>query len=123
MKRQTGVPLLTAIAALFGISACASSGQIPAAEARLHLGEHRTVCGTVASTRFDPSAGGGTFLHFERPEPDQPFTAVISPELRSKFLADPVLVYRDAGVCVTGTIQPGGAPRIYVRDLNQIYEE
>jgi hypothetical protein len=89
----------------------------------MHIGEHRTVCGTVASTRFDPSAGGGTLLHFERPEPDQPFTAVIAPELRSSLLEDPVLVYKDADVCVTGKIQAGGAPSIRVSDLTQIYKQ
>lgn len=105
---------------LVPILASCAGGSISAWEARDHLGEHRKVCGKVAATRWEPGSGDVAILYFERPAPGQPFMAVISSDLRDRFLMSPELYHRDADVCVTGVIEPSGAPAVHVRDLKQI---
>lgn len=95
---------------------------ISAAEAADHMGEERTVCGPVASTRYVPWVRGEpTFLNFGRPYPHQVFTVVIWGSDRSRFDESPEERFRDRRVCVTGTIEPyRGKPEIVVRHPRQI---
>jgi len=56
------------------------------AEAKEHVGEVATVCGTVVSTRYAASTKGSpTFLNLDKAYPNQVFTIVIWGKDRSKF--------------------------------------
>src|ERR1700730_5091867 len=74
-------------------------------EARHHVGETATVCGTVASTHFSArSRTQPTFLNFGKPYPNAPFGAVIFGADRGKFGA-PETALNGKRVCVSGTIR------------------
>jgi len=62
-----------------------TSGQnkLTAAQAKDHLGENATVCGTVASTRY---ATTPTFLNLDEPYPKEIFTIVIWGSDRSSLV-------------------------------------
>jgi hypothetical protein len=82
----------------------AQSKKITAAEAKNHVGENATVCGTVASAHFASSTKGQpTFLNLDEPYPKQVFTILIWGSDRPKF-GHPEETYRDKHVCVTGKI-------------------
>lgn len=73
-------------------------------EAKDHIGETATVCGTVASTRYSTSTRGQpTFLNFDKPYPNQIFTVLIWGNNRSKF-GTPEADYKGKEICVTGKI-------------------
>ena len=98
---------------------------IAATDAKAHLNETVTACGTVASTRYDETVKNKpTFLNFEKPFPDQVLTAVIFGVNREAFGEAPEKRYRDTRICVTGTIEeaPGvpNAVRIVVVKPSQI---
>jgi hypothetical protein len=82
----------------------AQTKKLTAAQAKDHIGEHATVCGKVASTRYaEKSKGQPTFLNLDEPYPKQVFTIVIWGEDRQKF-GSPESKYRDKDVCVTAKI-------------------
>ncbi len=59
---------------------------IPAAESQQHVGETATICGLVANARYFESPNGSrSYLNFDRPYPNQSFTAVIEAPNRAKF--------------------------------------
>jgi micrococcal nuclease len=106
--------------------AAALSGQaerktIAASEAADHIGEHQTVCGAVASTRYASSSRGQpTFLNLEKPYPDQIFTVIIWGRNREKF-GRPEVQFKDKDICVSGTIESyRGVPQIEAREPSQI---
>jgi Protein of unknown function (DUF3761) len=81
------------------VFACAQN--ISAFDASKHLGEQGTVCGSIAQTHTaSASLGAPTFIDFERPYPNQPFSAVIWYPDRTSVGAIP----RVGVLCVTGTI-------------------
>jgi hypothetical protein len=108
------------LALLFGV-ATAQTGHITARQAKDHIGEIQTICGHVASTRYAPrSKSQPTFLNLDEPYPSQVFTILIWGENRTKF-GEPEARYRDANVCVTGTITSyRGAPEIVATEPKQI---
>ncbi|MCC5914706.1 MAG: hypothetical protein JJU46_10055 [Balneolaceae bacterium] len=87
---------------------------ISATEAAEHTGKTMEVCGDVASADFIPSISGEpTFINFERPHPDQLFTAVIWGNNRSRWRSAPEELYINRTVCVTGRIEMHeGLPQI-----------
>ncbi len=95
---------------------------IPATEAKDHVGERATVCGEVVGARYlSGLRGRPTFLNFEEPYPEQPFTVVIWAEARSRFDEPPEVTFRRRRVCVTGTIESyRGTPQIVVEEPSQI---
>lgn len=107
---------------------CATAGAtdqptgIPASEAAHHVGEVVTVCGRVASAAHIGSVKGRpTFLNFERPYPDQPFSVVIWESARARFDKPPERQFDGKSVCVTGRIETyRGKPQIVVEDPDQI---
>jgi len=105
----------------FAVATAASSTKLSARQAKDHVGEVRTVCGTVASTRYaDRSKGQPTFLNLDEPHPNEIFTILIWGDDRSKFGA-PESKYRDANLCVTGKIASyRGTPEIVATEPNQI---
>jgi micrococcal nuclease len=105
---------------LYALMLCSASfaADIPASEAAKHMGETGTVCGKVASARhLDNSL---TFLNFEKPYPDTPFTAIIRPENREKF-GKPEETYLNRDVCVTGKIEEyNKKPQIVLTEPSQL---
>ena len=94
---------------------------LSAAEAKEHVGEVATVCGTVVSTRYAVSTKGSpTFLNLDKAYPNQVFTIVIWGNDRSKF-GRPEVDYREKRICVTGKIaEYRGKPEIVADDPKQL---
>jgi hypothetical protein len=99
----------------------AQTGKIAAAEAKNHIGERATVCGTVVSVHYaSGSRGQPTFLNLDEPYPRQIFTILIWGRDRGKF-GDVESKYRDADVCVTGKItEYRGSPETVANEPGQI---
>src|SRR5262245_23745825 len=112
------VVTLTALA-----SARENPSSISASEAASYLGQTKTVCGTVASSKFASSSNRSpTFLNLDRPYPNQVFTAVIWGSDRAKFKEPPELIFQGKHICVTGLIQLyKDKPEIVVSDPSQIH--
>jgi len=87
------------------VSVFAQTKRLTASEAKDHLGEVATVCGTVASARYaDRTNGHPTFLNLDEPYPHQTFTILIWGNDRVKF-GTPETKYRNKRICVTGLIR------------------
>ncbi len=113
---------LIAVSAIFGLWVVpASAADLQAAEAAKHTGETATVCGLVASGKYGADLKSQpTFLDFEKPYPDQVFTAVIFGSDRAKF-GTPESSLRGKRICVTGKIQDrSGLPQIILNDPKQL---
>lgn len=96
------------------------AGAIPSAQAKDHVGETATVCGKVVDARYQESGSHATFLNFDKPYPNQTFTAFVPAESRAKVGA-PERDYKDKDTCVTGKIQDyEGKPEIIVTDPQQL---
>lgn len=112
-------------AVLLSVSAVGQeTKKIPAAEAGQHIGEHATVCGVVASSRYlSSSRSKPTFLNLGKPYPNEDFTVVIWPDDRPKF-GHPEETYLHKNICVSGEITPyKGKAQIIARNPSQIREE
>lgn len=117
------VKILT-LPALLGLCALpANAADFGPEDAARHVGETGTVCGVVASAKFDAELQSQpTFLDFGKPYPDQAFTAVIFGADRTKF-GSPETALRGKRVCVTGKIQAkSGVPEIILNDPKQLTE-
>jgi len=101
-----------------GAPICASG--LSAQDAAKHVGENATVCGVVASSHYAPrSRSQPTLLNLDRPYPNQPFTAVIFGNDRSKFGEPERLQGRH--ICVSGLVQLyRGSPQIILHDPGQL---
>ena len=95
---------------------------ITAEEAKQHVQETNTVCGLVAGAKYaDTSQAKLTYLNIGRPYPDQAFTAVVPPTVRSKFKVPPEEVFKGKTICVTGLITLfRDKPQIVIADPSQI---
>jgi hypothetical protein len=112
------------IAASVVFALCAlpvNAADITAEDAAHHVGETATVCGVVASAKFDADLQSQpTFLDFGKPYPDQVFTAVIFGDDRKKF-GTPEVSLHGKRVCVSGKIEEKrGLPEIVVSDPKQL---
>jgi hypothetical protein len=93
-------------------------------EALEHLQETNTVCGVIASTKYaEQSHGRPTYLNFDRPYPEQTFTAIVTESARPKFKVAPETAFNGKNVCVTGLITASsrGKPQIMIEDPSQIH--
>jgi len=113
----------------FAVLALCSAGllaaaTIPASAAKDHMNETGTVCGKVVGTRYlDQSPSKITFLNFDKPYPETPFTAIISGADRAKF-GEPEKAYLNKDLCVTGKIvEYNGKPEIVLTDPSQVRVE
>ncbi len=97
----------------------ANAQTIPAADAKSHVGEKATVCGTVVSERTATSSRGEpTFINLDAAYPNQVFMILIWGDDRQKVGALPT---EGARVCATGMIQEyRGVPEIVVRSSGQL---
>jgi hypothetical protein len=120
-----GRPIRLAFAMLFSVcllpSYLAAQKKIAPAEAKDHIGEMATVCGTVVSSRFAASTKGQpTFLNLDQPYPNQVFTVLIWGNDRNKF-GRPEIDYQNAWVCASGKIVSyRGKAEIVVSDSSQL---
>ena len=91
-------------------------------EAAKFVGEHRTVCGVVASAHYAlRNKGHPTFLDLGKPRPNQIFTVLIRADDRHKFKEPPETLYSGKIVCVTGTITSyHGKPQIVVTSPSEM---
>ena len=112
------------IAAVIALAAAPAQHKLSASEARGHIGESATVCGTVAGTRYAPATKGQpTFLNLDKPYPQQIFTVLIWGENRAKF-GKPEVEYKGKKICATGKItEYRGTPEIVASDPGQLSEE
>lgn len=94
---------------------------LSAAEAKDHIGETATVCGTVASARYlAASRGSPTFLNLDKPHPNQEFTVAIWGQNRAHF-GEPEKDFKGKEICVTGTIETSrGKPQIIAKAAKDI---
>ncbi len=94
-----------AVAALVLPAVLRAQSMISPAQARRHLNETATVCGTVASATYAARARGRpTFLYLDHAYPDPVFTVVIRGSDLRNFRTAPVKAYARARICVTGRI-------------------
>jgi DNA/RNA endonuclease YhcR with UshA esterase domain len=95
--------------------------KLSATEAKDHVGETATVCGSVVSTRYAASTKGQpTFLNLDQPYPNQIFTVLIWGSNRSKF-GTPESDYKGKRICVTGKItEYRNVPQIIAERPQQI---
>lgn len=94
-------------------------------EAKDHIGERTTVCGSVVDTRWASSSKGKpTFLNIGKPYPDSDrFTVVIWIDNRANFPQPPEGYYLGKTICVTGLItEYNGIPQIEATTSKQIEE-
>lgn len=74
-------------------------------EAKDFVGQHKTVCGVVASAKYARrSRGKPTFLNLGKPYPSQVFTAVIWIGARKRFSYRPERKLARKRICVSGRI-------------------
>jgi len=106
---------------LWAVSSNAAS--ITPDEAASQVGQTATVCGVVASTKYDAHLRSQpTFLDFGQPYPNEVFTVVIFGSDRAKF-GTPETTFRGKRVCVTGQVRDyRGKPEIIVKDPSQLSE-
>lgn len=113
-------PLVLWFVVVCALSAPAQT-TISATEARNHIGENRTVCGDVVTTRYAArTRGNPTFLNLDKPYPSQVFTVLIWGSDRPQF-GSPEERLANKHICVTGKISSyRGLPEIVAREANQI---
>lgn len=111
---------LATTAALLWLKA-AQAAELPADKADAHVGEHASVCGTVAAARYaEQVAGRPTFLDFDKPYPNGVFVAVIWGDNRAAFDA-PEKTLVGKHVCVSGIIRRyRGRPEIVLTSPDQL---
>ena len=106
----------------FAIAALIQGSVLTSVEAKSHVGESATVCGTVKSARWASNSNRKpTFLNLDEAYPKQLFTVVIFEEHRSQFAPVPEEQFKDKKICVTGKIEEfRGTPEIVVSETKQI---
>jgi len=121
-SRRLSIWLITLALILCGPAV--AQKRLGTAEAKAHIGEVATVCGSVVSTHYATSTKGRpTFLNLDKPYPNQIFTILIWGSERAKF-GTPEINYKDRRVCVTGTIaEYRGLPEVVADDPKQIAVE
>lgn len=97
---------------------------LTATEAKDHIGEKATVCGTVASTHYAAqSKGTPTLVNLDKPYPNQAPTILIWGEGLSKFTDKPS-TWEGKKVCATGTISSyRGSPEIVAKSPDQVSKQ
>ena len=74
------------LASVIAIGPLLAQQKLSANDAKNHIGETATVCGSVVSTRYAASTKGQpTFLNLDKPYPNHIFTVLIRGEHRSRL--------------------------------------
>jgi hypothetical protein len=95
---------------------------VPAPQALYFIGQECNVCGKVVGTRYNKQTSTGiTYLNFDLPYPNSPFTAVIFGKDRINFSYEPELYLKDKIICISGKVQMyQGKPQIVASNEAQI---
>ena len=102
------------------IKAPLPGGRFNTTQAKYHIGQTATICGTVVSTRRTQKANA-VYLNMDRNHPNQEFYATIWDYNGPNFHYDPVTYLKDKKVCVTGKVTMyNDIPRISVNNENEI---
>ena len=102
------------------IKAPLPGGRFNTTQAKYHIGQTATICGTVVSTRRTQKANA-VYLNLDRVHPNQEFYATIWDYNGPNFHYDPVTYLVNKKVCVTGKISIyDDIPRISVNNENEI---
>lgn len=111
-------PVRIAAVVLFIWSSVSQAQNLTTAQAKAHMGESATVCGTVAGEKTAASSRGEpTFVNLDSAYPNQVFTILIWGDDRKNVGDLPRVGSR---VCATGKIQDyRGTPEIVVRSKAQ----
>lgn len=133
MKRLILAALVIGVVLLGAcVSACVPPPPIPPppgaitwADAKYHIGERITVCGSVVDTKWASDIEGKpTFLEIGKPypHPDR-FTVVIRIDCRGNFPQAPEEYYLGKRICITGLINEyDNIPQIEACYPSQIQE-
>jgi hypothetical protein len=106
------------IPALLLLASVAQAQTLTAAQAKAHVGENATVCGTVASEHTATSSRGEpTFINLDSAYPNQVFTILVWADDRQNVGALP---RTGSHICATGLIKDyHGVPEIVVKSKTQ----
>ncbi|MDQ6903081.1 MAG: hypothetical protein M3139_08730 [Bacteroidota bacterium] len=107
------------------ISCAASFAQqeIKVDDAKSHVGENVKICTKIYGGKFF-ERDTLTLLNAGASYPDAPLTVVIHGETRRDFNNEPEEYYKDAEVCITGTVELfKEKPEIVVTSKDQIVEQ
>ncbi|MBS1583833.1 MAG: DNA/RNA non-specific endonuclease [Bacteroidetes bacterium] len=97
-----------------------AGGRFNTAQAKYHVGQEATVCGTVVGTRRTQKANA-LYLNFDRMHPHQEFYATVWDYNGPNFHYDPETFLLNKQVCVTGRITLfDDIPRISVNNEHEI---
>ena len=95
-------------------------GMFNTVQAKHHIGNVATICGTVVSTRRTAKANA-LYLNMDRMHPHQDFYVTVWDHNGPNFSYDPETYLQDRKVCVTGKITVyDGIPRISVNNESEI---
>jgi endonuclease G, mitochondrial len=96
---------------------------VPAPQALYFIGQECNVCGKVVGTRYNKQTSTGiTYLNFDLPYPNSPFTAVIFGKDRINFSYEPEVYLKDKIICISGKVQMyQGKPQIVASNEAQIF--
>ncbi len=100
-------------------------GMFNTVQAKYHIGQTATICGTVVSTRKTAKAKA-IYLNFDRMHPHQDFYATIWEYNGPNFSYDPETYFTNKKVCVTGKVTIyDDIPRISINNESEVvtYEE
>jgi len=91
-------------------------------EAKNHIGENTTVCGSVKGAYYARNMNGApTFINLDGSYPNQPFNIVIWASSRVAFKTGPENYYTGKRLCITGSIKEHkGIPNIEATSPSQI---
>jgi hypothetical protein len=113
--------LLAALVAVELWAYSAGAANLPPEDAASHIGEKATVCGVVASAKYEADAQSQpTLLDLGKPSPNAIFTAVVYADNRPKF-GTPEASLLGRRICVTGQISDyQGKAEIVLTDPSQL---
>jgi len=116
------LPMLAIFCFAITIVHADENSMISASDASKYVGQKKTVCGKIASTKYlSSNSRQPTFLNLDKAYPDQIFTIVIWGSDRKNFPKPPETAYADQKLCVTGTITNyKDKPEIVVNSPGQI---
>ena len=100
-------------------------GMFNTVQAKYHIGQTATICGTVVSTRKTAKAKA-IYLNFDRMHPHQDFYATIWEYNGPNFSYDPETYFVNKKICVTGKVTIyDDIPRISINNESEVmpYEE
>lgn len=94
---------------------------IPTQQVNYFIGTECNVCGKVVATRYNKNTATAlTYINFDEPYPNTPFTAVIFGKDRINFTYEPEVYLNGKMICVRGKVQlHNGKPQIVATNEKQ----